>query len=118
MVPELTKSNRRVVYLPFTKTIKSFISDFVLKGTFSTVWHIVFDSIQANSEKFAIFYNALIDPNEKVTNALIQRATLLSTLEDIDTDKEDEPFQIAIIDHLIKTSGDVCNSQEMGFAWI
>ena len=118
MVPELTKSNRRVVYLPFTQTIKSFIPDFVLKGSFSTVWHIVFDSIQANSDKFVIFYNALIDPNERITNNLIQRATLLSTLEDIDTDKEDEPFQITVIDHLIKTSSDVCNCQEMAFAWI
>ena len=117
-IPGLLRANRRIVHMPLTPLLSSFIPDYVFQGTFATIWHIVFDSVANNSERFMIFYNALIDPSETSTKEVIRRATMSATLETVDSDKEGFPMQIALVDHLIETSSTVFSSQEMAFAWI
>lgn len=117
-MPRLTHNNHKVVHLPLTPTISEFLPPYLLRGSFSSTWLLMMESMNRSIDKLRICIKALIEHGEKSAEVVTDRVKKSTLAETEDTEKEQYPMAFALLDHLINVSGNAFNCQETGFAWI
>ena len=106
--------------LPLTPSIRELLPPYLLKGVFTTTWHVMADAIGRHPEKMKITIAALGPrdlPIEKCMEFLA-RARKLSVQVATETEKLDEPFPFILLDHLIDTAANTMDACESPYSWI
>ena len=114
MAPELG-----IPQLPLTKSIRRFLPDYVLKGSFTTSWHTVTDVCARHREKVRILLRAVVPREcEKMAQRFEFRARKLGVHVAEETEKLDEPFPFILLDHMIDTAENSLSSWLTAYSWI
>jgi hypothetical protein len=120
-IPGSIGENNHIVHLPLSDQIQKLLPRFVLKGSFSTSWGTVMNSIGKNATKLTILLTVLVpqDNAKKLPpKAMVNRVTKLSVQITESTGKCDELFPFALLDHLIDASNNAFHAQTMRFGWV
>ena len=106
--------------LPITPAISEMLPLYLLKGTFTTTWHVVADAIGRHPEKMKITIAALAPRDVSLEKCMefLARAKKLSVQVATETEKLDEPFPFILLDHLIDTAANTMEACESAYSWI
>jgi hypothetical protein len=116
------EGNEFVTCLPITEQIGRLLPKYVLKGSFATTWHAVTDSIWRNLDEITLLLQIFLENQEDkrpgALEAAARAAGKMAQQIGEDTDKYDDPFQFALLDHLIECSPNALVCQLTRTGWI
>jgi hypothetical protein len=119
-MPGFLEARGAILSVPLTPLVRTFLPEYVLKGTFAGTWHIIMNTLYKHYETVHILIGTLLPkglPVRRLQQPMYRiEAMALHTGED--TDKVDEPFQFALFDHLIECAGNVFQAQQSRIDWI
>jgi hypothetical protein len=104
--------------MPLTQSVRLLFPEYVLRGTFSTSWQTIADVLAAHLNGVRLHLMALM-PRVADAGEVLERTRRMASCEvTAETDKPDEPFPFALVDHLIGVSSDSLLSQPYAYSWI
>jgi hypothetical protein len=106
--------------LPITPAVSQFLPMYVLRGTFATTFLTMAETMKKHSLKVAAVLGALW-PDEQWQEGVapvLKRAERMAGIISAESDKTDDPFPSALVQHLIETAGNVLKSTKYAFAWL
>jgi hypothetical protein len=109
-----------IVHVPLTDQLERVFPKHVLNGSFAATWHIVVNSLLKHLPKFRLITTTLMPRAAKAEqmHLPIDRLEAMGVPMGEDTDKTDDPFHFAVIEHLIQCSNNVFKCQERRIDWI
>jgi hypothetical protein len=119
-IPGFLDLTGRTTHLPLTDQIGTLLPKYVLTGSFATSWHAIMNSMWKNINKFRIFMLAFMERTEtpEGVDASLKKIKKLASHVGEDMDKSDDPFEFAILDHLIDCSNNAFRAQLGRIGWI
>lgn len=109
-----------VVYPPLTDQILGLFPSFVLRGSCSTTWHTLANTMSKRADVVKVYLRAIL-PRQMATSApeaIVKRTIRASTNTTVDTDKCETNFAFAVFDHLIDTANNAVRAQMDMIAWV
>ena len=109
-----------VVYPPLTDQILGLFPSFVLRGSCSTTWHTLANTMSKRADVVKVYLRAIL-PRQLAASApeaIVKRTIRASTNTTVDTDKCETNFAFAVFDHLIDTANNAVRAQMDMIAWV
>lgn len=119
-IPDFFHFEEDLPQIPFTPAIRRFVPEYLMRGTFTTTWHAIAESISTHSEKVLIYLQTLAPDgvNNKFFDSFSHRADKMAHNAREETGKTDTIFPFILLDHLIETSQNSLDSQPYPYSWI
>ncbi|EAY22063.1 hypothetical protein TVAG_456980 [Trichomonas vaginalis G3] len=113
------KRENTVTLAPLTNAFRSFLPNFLLKGSFESSWLSTIDSLAKHITKIRIILDVLRSSGEnEVSNSQIcNRIEMLAPCVGEDTENVESEFAFDIINHLIENSQNITDLHA-SYAWI
>jgi hypothetical protein len=119
-IPGFLEGRGAILTLPLTPQVETFLPKYVLKGPFAATWHTIMTALCKHTETVQILIGTLLPKGLPPRKRQMPAFRLLGMALQINeaTEKFDDPFQFALLDHLIECSQNVFQSRLARVDWI